>query len=853
MADANTESLVLNIETHTQGAKRVETLASNMKTLASAIESVNAAMSALGTIMDNLHIPTINGALKNTIKTANQADKIGTQNGDNKAPDLSGESKVENKITKATGDNEKTSENAEKAAKSVDKERKAFTTLSSAVKAVTTAKRALLKVMLKVSKVALEVGKNMAKAFGNAILAPIRNIVNGVRSLTIGLKGVLGAMTRIAKRMLFRSIIKQITEGLSEGINNAYHWSKAFGGDFAKSMDSVATSLAYMKNAIGAAAIPVIEALAPIIERLTNRFVELVNYVNQFISAMTGAKTWTKATRVATEYAEAEEKTTKNATKAAKKVKELQKSLMGFDEINRLNGNDDLDNFDSDISDDSNDKEKGPDYSLMFDQVPIESKIKALVDKIKGFIKNGAFYELGAYLGKSLNDVLNSIDFEGWGAKLGTLINNACSVVNGFMDTHPFETLGRKIADFLNGAFTHIDSTNLGKALSTKINAIIDLAYGFVQNFKFSEFGTWLGNVISSWFLSIQWEKMAKTISDGIKKVFDMAINFVRSLDVVKITQEINNFIARIDFKGIMSKASDTIIAALDKLIDFLTTFDWENAGDSIADAFGGIKFDKIIPKLFSALSKTIVGLLKMIGGFLGGEGAREGFSNIADGFGNGLKEINWKEIAEALFKLLVNGITLAVNVVSSLAKALADVISNAISTLCGGGDLNADAENLGTSIAEGIKSAFTKCWENFKIRLPEFYWDSADAYEITGVIGKALDALGLPTSIPKLKVKWPEYATGGFPEDGLFYANHNELVGQFNNGKTAVANNMQIQDGIEEAAYRGFVRAMESKGNGGNGSYTFVAQLNGRTLFEEVVNQNNASIKSRGFSPIKI
>lgn len=42
-------------------------------------------------------------------------------------------------------------------------------------------------------------------------------------------------------------------------------------------------------------------------------------------------------------------------------------------------------------------------------------------------------------------------------------------------------------------------------------------------------------------------------------------------------------------------------------------------------------------------------------------------------------------------------------------------------------------------------------------------------------------------------------YATGGFPEDGLFYANHTELVGTFSNGKTAVANNEQIIEGIKQ------------------------------------------------------
>lgn len=44
-----------------------------------------------------------------------------------------------------------------------------------------------------------------------------------------------------------------------------------------------------------------------------------------------------------------------------------------------------------------------------------------------------------------------------------------------------------------------------------------------------------------------------------------------------------------------------------------------------------------------------------------------------------------------------------------------------------------------------------------------------------------------------------PAYEVGGFPEDGLFFANHNELVGRFDNGRTAVANNTNIQSGIKE------------------------------------------------------
>ena len=52
-----------------------------------------------------------------------------------------------------------------------------------------------------------------------------------------------------------------------------------------------------------------------------------------------------------------------------------------------------------------------------------------------------------------------------------------------------------------------------------------------------------------------------------------------------------------------------------------------------------------------------------------------------------------------------------------------------------------------------------------------------------------------------------PRYNDGGFPENGLFYANDSELVGKFGN-RSAVANNYQIEDGIEKAAYNGFVKA---------------------------------------------
>lgn len=58
-------------------------------------------------------------------------------------------------------------------------------------------------------------------------------------------------------------------------------------------------------------------------------------------------------------------------------------------------------------------------------------------------------------------------------------------------------------------------------------------------------------------------------------------------------------------------------------------------------------------------------------------------------------------------------------------------------------------------------------------------------------------------------KVNIPKYEVGGFPEDGLFFANHNEMVGQFSNGKTAVANNDQIVAGIREGVKAAVAEAL--------------------------------------------
>ena len=87
------------------------------------------------------------------------------------------------------------------------------------------------------------------------------------------------------------------------------------------------------------------------------------------------------------------------------------------------------------------------------------------------------------------------------------------------------------------------------------------------------------------------------------------------------------------------------------------------------------------------------------------------------------------------------------------------------------------------------------------KLKLPHISWSTTDGYKTSGIVKKALEALNLPTTIPKLNVAW--YQQGGYPTSGdLFFANENgipEMVGRIGN-QTAVANNDQITTSITHA-----------------------------------------------------
>ena len=153
-----------------------------------------------------------------------------------------------------------------------------------------------------------------------------------IRRVTARYTKLLSLFGRRAVYRALNAVISAITSSFRDGVNAVYQYSKALDGRLSKSLDAIATDFNYIKGSLGAMSAPLLNMLAPALDKLTDKFVELLNIANQVFARLSGDDEWLKATKVAAEYADATESATAANTA-------LKKTILGFDEINALNDN----------------------------------------------------------------------------------------------------------------------------------------------------------------------------------------------------------------------------------------------------------------------------------------------------------------------------------------------------------------------------------------------------------------------------------------------------------------------------------------------------------------------------------
>ena len=152
----------------------------------------------------------------------------------------------------------------------------------------------------------------------------LSKIKQGFGNMTKGATSFFSKVKRIATTMLIRAAIRGLIRDMKEGVNNLYEWSKLNNGEFAKSFDTLKAKGQQLKNSLGAAIAPVIQAAIPVLNALTNAAITAFNWVNQLIALLSGQNYWTKATDNVDAY-------TDSVNKAGGAAKEW---LAAFDELN---------------------------------------------------------------------------------------------------------------------------------------------------------------------------------------------------------------------------------------------------------------------------------------------------------------------------------------------------------------------------------------------------------------------------------------------------------------------------------------------------------------------------------------
>lgn len=347
--------------------------------------------------------------------------------------------------------------------------------------------------------------------------------------------------------------------------------------------------------------------------------------------------------------------------------------------------------------------------------------------------------------------------------------------------------------------------------------------------------------------------KGAEDYAESLKKAKNQALG-LDELNVLSADNQAQNFqnaSVGIDSSGALGGFFADFGATLK---DFLVRF--KEGIMPIVEALAGV-FDALAP-ILDFISEIALSFA---------DDTMDGVNEMLTSFVNMIKDllIYVKKIFDALSPVIsiINDISsFLVNGINNSLQFMFETVSSTLPLI--EPILTAISGLLGTIFAEdGVVGQILTTFQNFGTSFGELFTGDGTFAQILRVINDILSKIGnqaVKGALGGLGIgyydlpKWEQvllgvlslgtapllglinkHANGGFVEDGLFMANHNELIGQFSNGRTVVANNEMITEGI----YRAVLSAMQDSGALGGGNKEVVIQIDGREIAKTVDKYN--------------
>ena len=567
----------------------------------------------------------------------------------------------------------------------------------------------------------------------------LRRFTGATKSASGGLGGGLKNILKYAFgiRSLF-ALVNKLRSALVDGFKNLAQYS----GETNNSISMLMSSLTQLKNAFAA-------AFAPILNTLIQKIISVVNTFGQLTSALTGKTTYIKAKKVQQDYAKSLNSNANSAKNAKKANEELKRTILSFDQINKMDDNSSSDS-NSGIADTG-----GLSPSDMFETESIPSKIKGIADMIKQAWKNADFTEIGAMVGNKLNAALNSIPWDKIKNTCNKIAKSVATFLNGFLETVDWKLVGNTLAQGINTAFGmantfaenfHWDS--LGKAIGNGINgALGGLDWNLIQE-TVRNIATGITDTLNSFIQTTDWALVGQSFGNGINTILDFFHTAINNFDWTgagtALADFVNNAVNTIDFVNLGQTISDGIKSVFDFGIAAIEGIDWWTIGEKVRDGLAAIDWNGIADGFFELIGAAFGGLSAFFGGLLSDavSGAQKYFQkkieecggNVVKGIFKGIKDAivgiaEW--IKDHIFTPFMKGFTAAFGIhspstvmaeqgkyiIDGLLKGVKDNISkflNYIKEIPGKvlkaiGNIKNKVLQKGSDIVSGLKDGFTE------------------------------------------------------------------------------------------------------------------------------------------------
>lgn len=335
-------------------------------------------------------------------------------------------------------------------------------------------------------------------------------------------------LTRTMKQMLLSMAVFQAMskglEALKSGLQNLAVYSK----DYNASMSELMSSTSQLKNALAVAFQPILNVVIPILSKFIGYISDAANAVSRFFAILSGKSTYTKAIKQNKDYAASLDKVGSSADNA-------KGSLAGFDDLDVLQNNDTS----------SSGSSGGADGSGFAEEAV--GGISDWAQEFKDAIDNGDWYGVGALVAEKLNEALAAIPWEGIHEKA--------------------RQIGTGIALSINGFVENADWNLVGSTIGNGINTGIYFAAAFVDTLDFSAIGTAISDGINGFIQTIDWSVLGHTIGESVKGILDIIYTALKELDWQSLGDAVYEFLAGIDWGGVLSGISGSITALVTGIV----------------------------------------------------------------------------------------------------------------------------------------------------------------------------------------------------------------------------------------------------------------------------------------------